>query len=231
MRRADRLFQIVQLLRRQRVATAARLAGELAVSERTIYRDIQDLILSGLPIRGEAGVGYALTRSFELPPLMFSSEEIEALVLGARIVKSWSDPALARAADSALTKIELVLPERLRSRIAETTLFAPSFHIPGNATAELAPLRAAIVNRQKVRFAYTRKDGMQSRRTVRPVGLFFWGSTWSATAWCELRNAFRNFRLDRMVEVHVLDERFIDAPGQTLEDFLKLAEDWRLAQR
>jgi predicted DNA-binding transcriptional regulator YafY len=231
MRRADRLFQIVQLLRRQRVTTAANLASELGVSERTIYRDVQDLILSGLPIRGEAGVGYALPRNFELPPLMFSSEEIEALVLGARIVKSWSDPSLARAADSALTKIELVLPERLRSRIAETTLFAPSFHIPGAATAELARLRAAIVNRQKVRFAYTRKDGMHSDRTVRPLGLFFWGSSWSATAWCELRNAFRNFRLDRMAELRVLDEQFTAAPGQTLEDFLKLAEDWRLPNR
>jgi len=230
MRRADRLFQLVQLLRRDRVATAARLASELAVSERTIYRDVQDLILSGLPIRGEAGVGYALPRSFELPPLMFTTEEIEALVLGGRIVKSWADPDLARAADSALTKIALVLPDRLRPRLTDTTLFAPSDHIPGRATAELGPLRSAILKRHKVRLVYTRADGEKSERTVRPLGLFFWGSTWSATAWCELRNAFRNFRLDRIERLDVLSEHFTTEPGQTLDDFLAMVQERGLAR-
>src|SRR5580693_4304739 len=117
MRRAARLFRIVQRLRRRGATTAAQLAELLEVSERTVYRDVRDLILSGVPIRGEAGVGYALPRDFDLPPLMFDAEEIEALVLGARIVQSWGDPELARAAESVLSKVESVIPERLRDRV------------------------------------------------------------------------------------------------------------------
>src|ERR687892_129207 len=114
MRRADRLFRLVQLLRRSRLVTAQRLARELEVSERTVYRDIRDLSLSGVPIRGEAGVGYAPAHGVDLPPLMFSEDELEALVLGARVVQGYADPELARAADSVLAKVEMVLPERLR---------------------------------------------------------------------------------------------------------------------
>lgn len=126
MRRADRLFQIIQTLRRRRVVTAAYLAEELEVSERTIYRDMRDLSLSGVPIQGEAGVGYALPAGFDLPPLMFTEEELEALVLGARMVESWGDPKLATAARQALNKVEVVLPERLRLQGAEPPLFAPA---------------------------------------------------------------------------------------------------------
>ena len=224
VRRADRLFQLVQLLRTRRVTTAAALGAELAVSERTVYRDVQDLVRSGLPIKGEAGVGYALPRSFDLPPLMFSAEEIEALVLGARIVRSWSDRELARAAASALEKVELALPERLRRRVAETALFAPAFHIRGRVTGELAPLRRAIVARRKIRLVYTREDGAQSERTVRPLGLFFWGDRWSTAAWCELRQAFRSFRLDRIERLVLLRERFAVEPGRTLDDYVANAE-------
>jgi predicted DNA-binding transcriptional regulator YafY len=125
VRRADRLFRLVQLLRRRRVNTATRLADELEVSERTIYRDVQDLIVSGVPIQGEAGVGYALPHGFDLPPMMFTAEEIEALVLGARIVASWTDQSLAKAAGGVLGKIEAVLPERLKPALDRTSLFAP----------------------------------------------------------------------------------------------------------
>src|SRR5437899_1479879 len=110
MRRADRLFQIVQRLRRRGVTTAAQLAQALEVSERTVYRDVRDLQLSGVPILGEAGVGYALPRGFDLPPLMFTEEELEALVVGARMVQAWGDQKLARAAEDALSKIETVVP-------------------------------------------------------------------------------------------------------------------------
>src|ERR1700757_3377351 len=119
MRRADRLFRIVQRLRRRGVTTASELAEALGVSDRTIYRDVQDLVLSGVPVQGEAGVGYALPRSFDLPPLMFDEDEIEALVLGARIVESWADASLARAARNVLSKVEVVLPARLRDRIPD----------------------------------------------------------------------------------------------------------------
>src|SRR5476651_1733770 len=125
MRRADRLFRLVQVLRARRFATAASLAEALEVSQRTVYRDVRDLLLSGVPIQGEAGVGYALDRSFELPPLMFDEEEIEALVLGARIVRAWADPKLARAAEEALQKIEGVLPPKLKQKLAEAALYAP----------------------------------------------------------------------------------------------------------
>jgi predicted DNA-binding transcriptional regulator YafY len=222
MRRADRLFQIVQMLRARRVTTAAQLARALEVSERTVYRDVRDLVLSGVPIEGEAGVGYALPKSFDLPPLMFSKQEIESLVLGARLVKSWSDAELAEAAGSALVKIEAVLPERLRSRIDEITLFAPNYRgEPRAFAANLPALRGAILERRKIHFAYTRRDAASSRRTVRPVGLFFWGYNWTLTAWCELRDDFRSFRVDRIAELALQGETFEPEPGKTLEDFLE----------
>ncbi len=220
MRRADRLFQVIQLLRRRNVVTAAWLASELEVSERTVYRDVRDLVLSGVPIEGEAGVGYMLRRGFDLPPLMFTDAEIEAMVLGARVVTSWGDAALAKAAGEALARVESVLPDRLRSRLNETRLFAPGFHVPRAVIERLPQLRSAMESRRKVRLEYTSADGSETRRVVRPIGLFFWGYGWSLAAWCELRTAFRSFRLDRIRALEVLDERFHDEPGRTLDDFM-----------
>lgn len=137
MRRADRLFQIIQFLRRHNVATAARLAEELDVSERTIYRDVRDLLLAGVPIEGEAGVGYVMRRGFDLPPLMFTDAEIQAMVLGARTVRSWADPALARAAEEVIAKVEAVVPDRLKDRIASVPMFAPGFHVRPEVAAHL----------------------------------------------------------------------------------------------
>lgn len=220
MRRADRLFQVIQLLRRRNVVTAAWLASELEVSERTVYRDVRDLVLSGVPIEGEAGVGYMLRRGFDLPPLMFTDAEIEAMALGARIVTSWGDAALAKAAGEALARVESVLPDRLRSRLNETRLFAPGFHVPRAVIDRLPQLRSAMESRRKVRLAYTAADGAETDRVVRPIGLFFWGYGWSLAAWCELRTAFRSFRLDRIRALEVLDERFHEEPGRTLDDFM-----------
>ncbi len=219
MRRADRLFRLVQLLRRSRVVTARRLAEELEVAERTVYRDIRDLSLSGVPIRGEAGVGYALAHGFDLPPLMFNEEEIEALVLGARVVQGWADPALAKAADSVLAKVEMVLPDRLRSKVGGSTLLVPHFHTGGRAP-NLGALRGAIRDGRKVRFRYVDEGGRESHRTVRPLALAFWGKIWSMASWCELRTDFRSFRLDRMSEID-LKESFIAEPGKTLDDFIR----------
>jgi predicted DNA-binding transcriptional regulator YafY len=226
VRRADRLFQIVQRLRRRRSTTARQLAETLEVSERTIYRDIQDLVASGVPIQGEAGVGYALDKSFDLPPLMFDEDEIEALVLGARVVKSWADPALARAAESVLQKVEAVLPKRLKDRIGDTTLFAPSFGRAKKNAAGLDALRGAIKSRKKVAFDY--EDGAQkiSSRTVQPLGLFYWGQTWSLGAWCELREDFRNFRLDRMKNLSITSTLFEVVPERSLDAlFRKYSEE------
>jgi predicted DNA-binding transcriptional regulator YafY len=225
VRRADRLFQIVQRLRGRGPVTAAALARELQVSPRTIYRDVQDLVLSGVPVLGEAGVGYALPKSFDLPPLMFDEAEIEALVLGARIVEAWSDPELARAARGVLSKVEAVLPAKLRDRIPDATLFAPAFHVRADATAGLAALRAAVKSRRKVALAYKDRGDAATNRTVQPLGVFYWGASWSLGAWCELRRDFRNFRLDRVTKLDVLDATFADEPGRTLRDFFKHYEE------
>ena len=224
MRRADRLFQIIQLLRRRHVVTAAFLARELEVSERTVYRDIRDLVGSGVPIDGEAGVGYTLRRGYDLPPLMFTEPELEAMVLGARVVSSWGDQALGRAAKDALARIEAALPERLREKLTNTPLFAPGFHVQPETIASLTPLRVAIEERRIVWVRY--EDGAKeiTDRTVKPVGLFFWGYRWSLSAWCELRQAFRSFRLDRIRQMELREERFTLLPGQTLDDLFKLYE-------
>lgn len=142
MRRADRLFRIVQLLRRRKLTTARQLADDLEVSERTIYRDVADLVSSGVPIRGEAGVGYALERGFDLPPLMFTEDELEALVLGVRVVESWGDATLGSAARAVVHKVEAVLPERLQDRVGKAPLFAPGFHVPAESSRELGTLHA-----------------------------------------------------------------------------------------
>lgn len=215
MRRADRLFQIVQHLRGRRTVTAAELAQELEVSLRTVYRDVQDLIASGVPIEGEAGVGYTLPSDFDLPPLMFDEAEIEALVLGARMVEAWGDPQLAKRARSLLSKAEAVLPDRLKPQFERVALYSPS-RFPAAHAAKLEPLRNAINEKRKVRFNYVDRAGKPTSRTVRPLCLTFWGTTWLLAAWCELRQAFRRFRPDRMNEVEVLDETFEDEEGRDL---------------
>jgi predicted DNA-binding transcriptional regulator YafY len=223
VRRADRLFRIVQRLRRgANTVTATVLAEELEVSPRTVYRDVQDLVFSGVPIRGEAGVGYTLAKGFDLPPLMFTEEEIEALVLGARIVESRGDPALAAAARDVLAKVEAVLPARLKENLADAALFALGFRKkPG--VDHLGALRNAIRGRRKISFAYRDRADAPTSRTVQPLGVFYWGDVWSLGAWCELREGFRNFRLDRMNGVAVLDA-FKPEPGRTLRDFFRHCE-------
>jgi predicted DNA-binding transcriptional regulator YafY len=220
MRRADRLFQIVQLLRRRRtVTTAAQIAAKLEVSERTVYRDIRDLILAGTPIDGEAGVGYRLRPGYDLPPLMFDREEIQALVLGARIVRQFGDPALARASESILNKVAAVLPKELEPLLAETRLFVPTTIGSARSADGLAIAREALVAQRRMRIRYTSERDEATERTVRPLGLFFWGRTWTLAAWCEMRVGFRNFRLDRVKTATLLD-RFEDEPGRTLRDLL-----------
>jgi len=220
MRRADRLFQIIQFLRTRRVTTALWLAERLEVSERTIYRDIKDLMLSGVNIEGEAGVGYVVRRGFDLPPLMFSKEEISALTLGARIVESWADPSLATAAQSVLSKIETVLPDDLKDSTGQTRLFAPMTQIRPDVASRMAQVRVATDERKKLILDYSDAKQQITQRTIWPLGLFFWGAVWTIGAWCELRQSFRIFRLDRIQEITVLEECFLDEKGKTLEDLI-----------
>lgn len=228
MRRADRLFRIVHLLRVRKLATARQLAETLGVSERTVYRDVADLIGSGVPIRGEAGVGYGLDPGFDLPPLMFTADELEALVLGARMVEAWCGPELADAALNVLAKVEHALPRRLRDRVDRTALFVPDvgWTLPG--ADQMTSLREAIRGRRKVRLAYTDQHGTATDRTVWPLGVFFWGPSATLAAWCELREAFRSFRLDRIRHLEALPDVFGEVPGRTVDDFVRRmrAEEW-----
>jgi predicted DNA-binding transcriptional regulator YafY len=219
VRRADRLFQIVQHLRLRRTRTTAReLARKLQVSDRTIYRDIQDLGRSGVPIEGEAGVGYIL-RGFDVPPLMFTREEIEALVVGARMVETWTTDQLSAAARQALAKIEAALPERLKAELTKPQIYAIDLRATQDARAWLDPIRQAIAESRRIEFDYMREDGAASHRSVEPLGLYFWGNVWTLAAWCELRGGFRNFRLDRMSAI-ATGPAFTAQPGRLLEDFL-----------
>lgn len=226
MRRADRLFEIIQILRRKEVTRARELSELLEVSERTIYRDVQDLIASGVPIEGEAGVGYVLRAGFDLPPLMFKEQEIEALVLGARIVESLADAELAAAATDAIAKVEAVIPDRLRGYMANTALLAPGQLYMEPVLFDLGELRRALRNRLKVHFRYRNVYDEPSERTVRPLSLAYFGPVWMLAAWCELRQDFRTFRLDRIDDFRLEEDRFRAEPGKTLHDFLKRDQTW-----
>lgn len=223
MRRADRLFQIVQILRRDRFSTAAKLAEELGISTRTLYRDVADLQASGVPIEGEAGVGYRLPPKFDLPPLMFTVDEAEALLLGARMVAAWADPALQQAAHTLLRKTEAVLPMERRRRLEELPFLVPDFYVPPENAQHLTLLRQALRERRRVRIAYERGDGTPSKRTLRPLGIVFWGFRWNLAAWCELREDLRTFRVDRIQHIELLDV-FPEEPGKGLADYMARME-------
>ncbi|NQD95398.1 YafY family transcriptional regulator [Pseudomonas sp. CrR25] len=220
MRRADRLFQIVQFLRSRRLTTAQWLAERLQVSVRTIYRDIQDLSLSGVPLEGEAGVGYVLRQPMDLPPLMFEREEIEALLVGVRMVNAWADPQLQRAAESALAKIHGVLPASLRDEFNSNLLLAPETR--PYSLHWLGQLRQAIRRRRRLRVSYRSENGETTERFIQPLGLFFWGQAWTLCCWCELRNDFRSLRVDRVLTLEDCGETFEPNAGQRLEDYLAL---------
>lgn len=222
MRRADRLFQLVQILRNKRLVTARYLAERLAVSERTIYRDIQDLSLSGVPVEGEAGVGYHLRYTLDIPPLMFNAAELEALSVGARMVKAWAGKQLGQDAQSVLDKVQAVIPNELQNHLDDSKLFALRFGTRDDIEINLDACRNAIDHHKYLHIDYQRADGTASQRKIKPLGLFFWGSTWTLTAWCELRDNFRNFRLDRMQNLQCLDEIYKEHQGQSLADFIAL---------
>jgi predicted DNA-binding transcriptional regulator YafY len=211
--RAQRLLELIQVLRRhRRPVSGETLAEELGVSLRTVYRDIQTLIGQGASIDGEAGVGYVLRPGFVLPPLMFSDEEIEALVLGSRWVAQRTDEPLARAAQNAIAKIAAVLPEDLRDSIEGNGLLAgPPSRAgpePERAPIDLTPIRQAIRTERKLVLQYADAKGGRSKRTVWPVALGFFDRVRVLAAWCELRQDYRHFRTDRIVALQVTDKRY-----------------------
>ncbi|MDR3419460.1 MAG: YafY family protein [Nevskia sp.] len=222
MRRADRLFQIVQYLRGRRLTTAAQLSDWLGVSARTVYRDIQDLERTGVPVEGEAGVGYRLRPGFDLPPLMFTFAEIEALVAGARMIGGWGSPELRQASELALAKIAAALPEHRRIELERTRLYALNFARDGGKDGDvLDTLRHVIAGRVVTLLDYKDAVGQASTRHVWPLGLYFWGHVWALAAWCELRQDFRNFRLDRIAGAFSSERQYPDQAGRRLEDFVR----------
>ena len=222
MRRAGRLFQLVQLIRGRRLSTARFLAARLEVSERTVYRDIADLTAQGVPIEGEAGVGYRMRAGFDLPPLMFTREEAQALVASVRIAQSRLDEVLARHAEAALSKMLGVLPAAARAAAESMAVLAPPVTVDSATRERLRLLREAVEQRAKVRLAYLDLKGTAtSDRTVRPLVCVYWGAVWTLAAWCESRDGFRSFRIDRITGLELLAERFRDEPGRTLADLLR----------
>ena len=226
MRRADRLFQIVQLIRGRRLTTAAFLAERLGISERTVYRDVADLQHQGVPIEGEVGVGYRLGRGFDLPPLMFTLDEARALVASVRMAQVWQDPALAQASQVALGKILSVLPPAARAVAQSMAIYAPPMGLDPLVQTTLQTLREAAQGHRKVQVQYRDATDQATLRVLRPLGCFYWGKVWTLAAWCEVREGFRSFRLDRMGSVQVLEGaagQFKDEPGKRLADYLRSA--------
>jgi predicted DNA-binding transcriptional regulator YafY len=226
MRRADRLFDIIRLLRAaRRPMTAAALADELEVTPRTVYRDIATLQARRVPIEGAAGVGYVLRPGFDLPPLMFTAEELEAVALGVRLVRRTRDANLQAAADSVLTKVLGALPEALRGRIEEPHFYVSAGNTPSPEGIDQAAARRAVRETRKMRIAYSDQNGTRSTRVIWPLAMAYYVDATLIGAWCELRTDFRNFRVDRIVEAQVLDERFPADNGRLLGQWLALQKE------
>lgn len=226
MRRADRLFQIIQILRRTtRPVTASALAAELEVSKRTVYRDMADLIGQRVPIEGEAGLGYLLAADYDMPPLMLAPDELEAVVLGAQWVSAHSDKVLANAARDVVAKIAAVVPERLRLFVMEPSVGAKPTSGKPEERVDASLLRSAIRNGMKLRLRYNSQASEETERTVWPVILGYAETSSLLVAWCELRQGFRHFRTDRIVAAELLDEPVGLRPGELRRRWQHWRED------
>ena len=210
MRRADRLFQIIQILRRARRSptTADAIASELEISKRSVYRDIAQLIAQRVPVRGEAGIGYVLEDGFHMPPLMLTPEELEAALLGAQWVSGRGDTALARAAGDFIAKIGAVIPERLQPYIIEPTLVSPNVSPIKQDSIDTARVRGAIHAQTKIFMRYRDLGDRDTERTVWPIGIGYFDLVRTIIAWCELRQGFRSFRTDRVRDAQFLELRY-----------------------
>jgi len=226
MRRADRLFDIIQVLRAtSRPVTAAALAEQLEVTVRTVYRDVATLQARRVPIEGAPGIGYVLRRGFDLPPLMFTTEEIDAIVVGARLVRRIRDPKLHEAAARVLAKVTMVVPEALRAQLASAPLYVSDGDAEVPHGVDPAVLRTAIREQRKLRISYRDEHGNATRRTIWPIAMAYYVDVTLIGAWCELRNDFRNFRVERIVSSQVLNERFQTDNGRLMAEWLALRKD------
>ncbi|MFZ5780439.1 MAG: helix-turn-helix transcriptional regulator [Pseudomonadota bacterium] len=226
MRRADRLFDVIQFLRTAKgPVTAAALAEALEVTVRTIYRDVAALQARRVPIEGAAGLGYVLRRGFDLPPLMFTVDEIEAITVGAKLVRRLRDPDLQQAAGRVLDKVTLVLPESLRGHAAGTPFFVSDGTTAPPRGVEAGQLRAAIRDRRKVRITYVDEKGRRTRRTIWPLAMAYYVDASLIGAWCELRRDLRNFRIERIAASRVLASQFRDQDGTLLSRWLALPKE------
>ncbi|MEP3947534.1 YafY family protein [Ascidiaceihabitans sp.] len=219
MRRSDRLFDAMQILRDGNLHRAKDIAQKLDVSLRTIYRDMDTLMASGVPIEGTRGVGYKIGPAVTLPPLTLTPSELEALNLGIAIVAEAADPDLKAAAETLAEKVDAMLPER---GIADSDLWkfaSYPFADAARGFSHMATLRTAIKARQKLRITYHSKGDRITTRKIRPLHLEYWGRIWSLTAWCETRDAFRVFRVDLIQSADALPELFVDEPGKRLDDY------------
>ena len=222
MRRGDRLFEIIQLLRSTaKPLTAASIAGSLEVGVRTVYRDIAALQARRVPIEGAPGLGYVLRRGFDLPPLRFTMEEVQAIDVGVRLVRRAGDAGLQRAAESVLSKVAVILPLVLREHLAASTFFVSDFGDNTSPTVDLSDIRDAIRTTHKVRITYIDEQGERSQRIIWPVAVAYYVQATLIAAWCELRQDYRHFRTDRIAAATVLDEVFPTEEGQLLEGWLK----------
>lgn len=222
MRRAERLLKLIQVLRRhRRPVIAEHLARELEVSQRTVYRDISGLMADGVPIRGEAGIGYVLGAGYDLPPMMFTADEIEALLVGMSWVETRADVGLSRAARDVLAKVGTVLPPALAPLMIERTVTAGAFGRRAEADrVDVAAIRKAIRDRQRLTLDYIDEKGARTERVVWPLAIGYFELARILVAWCERRAQFRHFRTDRMVSAIVEPRRY---PGSRA----KLMRAWR----
>ncbi|WP_299653900.1 YafY family protein [uncultured Tateyamaria sp.] len=219
MRRTDRLFDIIQILRDGKLHKAQDIADICEVSVRTIYRDMDTLVASGVPVQGERGVGYMITEAISLPPLTLTTEELEALNLGMAIVAEAADDTLKSAARTLADKIDAVLPERTVAEADKWKFAVYPFADAVRGFAQMPTLRAAIRAKQKLRLTYHSKGDRITTRTIRPLHMEYWGRVWTLTSWCEMRNDFRVFRVDLIQSAEALPEMFVDEPGKRLTDY------------
>lgn len=226
MRRSDRLFDIIQRLRAaSKPTTAATLADDLEVTPRTVYRDIATLQARRVPIEGAAGVGYVLRKGFDLPPLNFTIDEVEAIAVGARLVNRLKAPALQQAAQSVLAKVTTVVPERLRPHITEAQIYVSPGMTPEAEGADLAEVRAAIRDSAKLYIAYVDERGRRTNRVIWPIAMAYYVDVSLIGAWCELRADYRNFRVERIASSKVLDERFDQDNGRLFREWSALPKE------
>jgi predicted DNA-binding transcriptional regulator YafY len=226
MRRADRLFDIIQTLRSARhPLTAAAIAEKLEVTVRTIYRDIAALQASRVPIEGAPGLGYVLHRGFDLPPLMFTLEETDAIAIGVRLLRRLRDPKLQKAAESVLGKLAAVVPRELQSQLVAAPLFVSEGSAPAVNGIDQSQLRNAIRETHKFAIAYVDEEGRRTQRTIWPIAMAYYVDVTLLGAWCELRNDFRNFRVDRILGSQLLDQRFEADSGKLMARWLALPKD------